>query len=891
MPELPTGTVTFLFSDIEGSTGLMQALGRQFPLLLERHNELLRSCWAKHGGIEVSTEGDAFFVVFDNAARAVAAAVCAQEMISAEPWRDEGAVRVRIGLHTGQGELGADNYVGMDVNRAARIAAAAHGGQVLVSQATAILAARALPTRVRLRDLGMHRLKGLPEDERIYQLVIADISDVFPAIRSLEPRPTNLPAPTTELFGREAELQRVSELLEVARLVTLTGPGGTGKSSLALAVAHSVRDRFPDGVFVTWLASVSDPALVASAIGAPLGVQESGDRPVAETLLEHLRDRKMLLVLDNFEQVMGAVSYVRRILDSAVGLRLIVTSQQVLRLTAEQAFEVAPLPVPDESADLPGLLDNPAVRLFEERVRALRPDFRVSLADARVVAALIARLDGLPLAVELAAARMQVLTPAAFLARLDRGLALLSGGGTDRPLRHQTMRATLDWSYELLNPGARELLARLSVFRGGFTLEAVEAVASVDPALASDAMDDLTALVEHSLVRRSDVAGEPYFTLLETIREYGSERLSATGRADAVAATHAHHFREFAESLRGAVTASDGAARMAQLERDNDNLRAALRWALDHEPPDAALQLVSALWRFWHLRGYLVEAREWSAEALRADGPRSPATYARALIADGSLAYWQADVETAAARYGSALEYARRSADDAVLGEALFNQAFMLSGDGRSQEALALLSEAEGRFVRVGDEDGLGRVAFGRCFATAMLGRVEEAIERADQAIATFRLTDNLYWEGTAYHALGQCFRLSVHPAEAELAYSNALARLARLGDRSGIAVELDMLAVVAAELADPHRSLRLAGAAAAIRDAIGAGQLLAMQFYRDPVELIAGQVPAAEVNDLMAEGASWSVPAAIEYATARTAASASIDASAVTGSSHRLLS
>jgi len=532
---------------------------------------------------------------------------------------------------------------------------------------------------------------------------------------------------------------------------------------------------------------------------------------------------------------------------------------------------VPPLPVPAANSDLAGLRGNPAFRLFEARVRALRPEFRVTGDDAPVIALLIARLDGLPLAIELAAARMQVLTPGAFLARLDRRLALLRGGGSDRPLRHQTLRATLDWSFELLDPDARELLARLSVFRGGFALDAVEAVAAVEPALASDPLDALTALVEHSLVRRSDIAREPYFSMLDTIREYAFERLSDTGRVEAVAAAHGRHVGALATSLGGAVILRDGAAHMARLERENDNLRAALRWALDHGPADAPLELVSALWRFWHLRGYLVEARAWSAEALLAAGPFSEAAHARALIADGSLAYWQGDVETAATRYGSALEHARRAADDSVLGEALFNLAFMLGGD-RPAASLELLAESEARFSVVGDDDGLGRVAFGRCFATAMLGRADEAVGWAEQALDIFRRTDNLYWEGTAHHALGQCYRLSARPAQAEDAYRNALEQLALLEDRSGIAVEFDMLSVVAAELADPRRSLRLAGAAAAIRHAIGAGQLLAIQFYRDPVELVSGQLPEAEVADLMAEGASWSLPAAIAYATQRRA-------------------
>ena len=867
MPELPTGTVTFLFTDIEGSTRLLHSLGPRFPVLLERHNEVLRSCWREHDGLEVATEGDAFFVVFNDAGRALAAAASAQQALAAESWPEGIRVRVRIGIHTGQGVRGGDNYVGLDVHRAARIAAAAHGGQVLTSDATTGLAGRTLPEGTHLRDLGRHRLKDLPEPEHIYQLVISDTSDAFPAIRSLDAQPTNLPTPATPLIGREAEVGRVRELLTTARLVTMTGPGGTGKSSLALAVAHSVRERFPDGVFVSWLASTTDPQLLASAIGAPLGIQESGDRPASETLLEHLRPRSMLVLLDNFEQVTSGAGYLAEMLLAAPGLRLLVTSQTRLRLVEEQAFEVPPLPLPDPGADVGELVDNPGVRLFEARVRALRPDFSVGAAEAPAVAAIIARLDGLPLAIELAAARMRVLTPEAFLARLDRRLALLTGGGADRPTRHQTMRATLDWSYELLQADAQELFARLSIFRGGFNLDGAEAMSAVEPRLAADAIDALTTLVEHSLVRSEHVEGQLHFSLLETIREYAFERLGTSGRADAIAAAHARLFRALAESLGPVVTLSDGAEQMGVLERETDNIRAALRWTLDHEPADAGLRLVAALWRYWHLRGYLVEAREWTAEALQAERPWSGATMARALLADGSLAYWQADTATATARYAQALEQARRTDDHAVLAEVLFDHAFMLTAEGRSDEALELLAESETHFRSVGDNPGLGRVAFGRCFATALLGRIEDAVEWAEQALATFSRTGDLYWEGTAHHALGQCYRLSGRPAQAEESYRSALDLLSRLGDRSGVAVELDMLAVVAAQMGDARRALRLAGAAASIRDAIGAGQLVAIQMYRDPVEIVSGQIPPAEAEELLSEGRSWSVPAAIAYA------------------------
>lgn len=865
MPELPTGTVTFLFSDIEGSTRLLAAAGSAYPGMLGRHQEILRSAWREHRGIEVNTDGDAFFVAFEDAIDAVAAAASAQQLMSSEPWPARHPVRVRIGIHTGRGLLGGDNYVGMDVHRAARIAAAGHGGQILLSDATRRLVERDLPYGSSLRDLGSHRLRDLADPERISQLAVPGLPDEFPAIRSLDARPTNLPAATNPLVGRDDDVEHIRGLLEGYRVVTLTGPGGVGKTSLALAAAETMRDRFPDGVFVTFLAALSDPALLASAIGGPLGVQESGGRAARDVLLEHLRERSILLVLDNFEQLAGEARYLSEMLQAAPGLRLLVTSQTVLRLAAEQVHEVLPLTVPGRSASPAVALESPAVALFESRVRATRPDFQMRDEDVTTVAEIVARLDGLPLAIELAAARMRVLTPKQILARLDQRLALLTGGGADRPARHQTLRAALDWSHELLSGPARELLARLSVFRGGFDFQAVEAIAAIEPRL--DPIDELGVLVEHSLVRSEDVGGELRFTMLEAIREYADERLSETGRLDAVAAAHARTFQELASALGPAVTRTDGWDHLERLEREHDNMRAALRWTLDSGPRDGALNMVAALWRFWHLRGHLAEGRQWAAEALQSDGAASVAAMSGALVADGSIAYWQADLTSATARYVDAVAHARLADDDRVVAEAVFNLSMMLTWEGRTEEALELLAEGDMRIASARDEPGRGRMVFARGYTAALTGRLDEATALAQEAVTIFKDVGDLYWAGTSLHAVGQCLRLGGRALEAEPLYQNALAQLAKLGDRSGVAVELDMLAVVAVELADPIRALRLAGAAAAIRDAIGAGQLLEIQVYRDPVETLRGSLDDAQIADAVAEGRSWSLPAALAYA------------------------
>ncbi|MGH2466567.1 MAG: ATP-binding protein, partial [Candidatus Limnocylindrales bacterium] len=577
-----------MFTDIEGSTRLLRALGPAYSAALERHNEILRSCWRDHAGVEVTTEGDAFFVVFEDPTDAVAAAACAQRGLAAEPWGDD-RVRVRIGIHTGLGVLGADDYIGLDVHRAARIAAAGHGGQVLLSGATRPLVERALPDGTALVDLGQHRLKDLDEPERLAQLNVAGLDAEFGPLRSLDARPTNLLPLERSILGRDRELEAVRAAIRASRLVTLTGAGGTGKSALAVAVAETLRDDFQDGVFVSWLAPIRDPELLAGAIAGPLGVQESGGRTAAELLPAYLSARQILLVLDNFEQLAGAAAYLAELLTASPGLRLLVTSQISLGLRAEQVYEVPPLPVPVHGSSPDDIRSSPSVILFEARVRAVRPSFQVTDEEAGVILDIVERLEGLPLAIELAAARMRMLTPGAILARLDRRLAILTGGGADRPERHQTLRATLDWSFDLLEPDGRKLLARLSVFGGGFDLDAVEAV-------CGPVIDALQTLVEHSLVRAEEFGGEPRFSMLEAIREYAAERLTDGGDETSMRAAHAAAFLEVAETHRPLVLRREGARHLDRLDRDHDNLRAALRWAIDRGDAETALKMAAGLW-------------------------------------------------------------------------------------------------------------------------------------------------------------------------------------------------------------------------------------------------------------------------------------------------------
>ena len=742
MTDLPTGTVTFLFTDIEGSTGLLQALGDRYPAVLDTHAAILRRAVADHGGIEVSTHGDAFFVVFPSPAGAVRAAVAAQRALAAHDWSPDPPVRVRIGVHTGEGILGGDDYVGLDVHRAARIADAGHGGQVLVSDATRGLVQQTLPDGVALRDLGVHRLRGIAEPESLHQLVVEGLPADFPPPRTLDARPSNLPPQLTSFVGREEELAEAEGLLGRARLLTLTGPGGSGKSRLALQAAADLLTRFRDGACFVDLAPVTDPALVPAAVANALGVPEAAGRPILEGVKEHLRHRELLLVVDNFEQVAEAGPVLEELLLAAPGLRALVTSRVVLSLRGEQEYAVPPLAVPDPErlpAGLAALSAVEAVRLFCERAVAASPRFALTEENAPVVAEITARLDGLPLAIELAATRVKVLTPDQILARLKRSLSLLTSGSRTLPERQRTLRAAIAWSYDLLEPLERRLFGRLSVFTGGWTFEAAEEVCDPDE-LGLDALDGLTSLVDKSLVRRSEPPGRPpRFSMLETIREFALEQLEASGDLEPVRERHADHFLRLATEAEPHLTADDQGEWLDRCDTEHANIRAALRWAVDRGQAGRAQAAAGALWRFWHQRGHLAEGRRWLEEVLAMPSGQAPtAERAKALAAAGGIAWWS-DQGASRAPYAEALAIERKLGDPARLAEALYNQAFVVAAEHDLEEAARLFEESLALFRRLGDEPGVARVLGMQVVPDAVAGAWDRVVTRLEEVAAIWR--------------------------------------------------------------------------------------------------------------------------------------------------------
>jgi predicted ATPase/class 3 adenylate cyclase len=868
MPELPTGTVTFLFTDIEGSTRLLQELGEAYRQVQDDHSRLLRGAIAAGGGTPVRTEGDSFFAAFPTATGAVHAAVAAQRALASHPWSHGRPLRVRMGMHTGEGRLGGDDYLGIDVNRAARIAAAGHGGQVLLSEATRMLAADGLPDGVSLRALGPHRLKDLSHPVHLHQLLIEGLPDAFPTLRTLE-APSHLPSEVTSFVGREREIEEITELLASARLVTLTGPGGSGKTRLAQRVAAGVVDRFTHGVFFVDLSPIADPALVPSAVAHVLQVIENPAEQLVETLAGHLHDRQLLLVLDNFEQVAQAGTIPATIVSKSPNVSVLITSRATLKLYGEHEYRVQPLPLPDPVLDsLDALRRNDAVALFADRARAADHDFAITSDNAATVAEICARLDGLPLAIELAASGVRLLAPDAILERLGRRLPMLDGGASNLPERQRTLRGTIEWSHELLREPERRLLARLSVFAGGCTLQAVETVCNPGGELGAGTLDVLGTLFDQSLLRRVEGGrGEPRFLMLETIREFASERLEANEDAERVRRRHAEYLLALAEEAEPRLVAQDQAAWLDRLEREHDNVRAALRWAIDAGESEIGLRTAAAIWRFSQQRGHLSEARRWIEDLLDLPGA-GPAIRFKALSAAGGLAYWQMDSPGAGAHYEQALRIARELGDRHAQMEGLYNISFLSEIAGDYDAAARLLEESNAIAHEIGDREGMAEAESSLGWLYMLTGQYDRSIAAAEASIGAFRELGNRFQIIDALATLGQAYRLRGDHDLARTRYLETLSMLEESGSLPMTSRTLFMLSALEAAQGTHARAMRLWGAASRLQEELGGAPWPeATMKIGDLMGAARAAIGEAAVEGCLAEGRAMSVDEAVAYA------------------------
>jgi len=915
MSVLPTGTVTFLFTDIEGSTRMWEEDETSMREALARHDGILARAADHHGGHVFKTVGDAFCCAFPAASGALEAALSAQRALQAEPWGEGCVIRVRMALHAGAAEERDGDYFGPPVNRVARLLSAGHGGQTLLSHSTHELVDGRLPYDVDLRDMGERRLKDLTLPERVFQLIAPDLPADFPPLNTLDARSNNLPAQPTPLVGRVREVEEICERLRSpeVRLLTLTGPGGTGKTRLGLQAAAEVLDEYEGGAFFVALDAVRDPAFVASAIAQPVGVTEGGERPLVEELEAYLGSKQLLLVLDNFEQVLGAAPLVGELLARCPRLKVLVTSRAALRVYGEHEYPVPPLALPDptrpSTADRLG--DYEAVRLFVERAHASSPGFRLTDENARDVAEICARLDGLPLAVELAAARSKLLSPRSMLNRLDNRLRLLRGGAANLPARQQTLRGAMDWSHGLLGEQDKALFRRLSVFNGGFTLEAADEVCDTG---GLDVLDGVESLLDMSLLRREEGGEDPRFHMLQTIREFALERLHEAEEDEELSARHAEHYLALAEEAEPDLYGPRAASRAEELETEHDNLRAALSWSLAGGHAGSGLRTANALWWFWHLRGHYTEGRRWLKESLArareagVAGSASAAERAMALGRAGFLAVLQTDIVRAGELSREGLALARGSQDDPAAAVPLLTLGYVALFGGDHEKAGALFGEALGVFRRLGNGRDVGWALFG--LGTLERFRGDNAAAKAlyEEALALFEVAGDGDLQAATAFNLGDISMLEGDFGRAKGIFTEALASARKTGGRQAAAVSaanlglialfegdhdrataflhdglalsqdlghrlevvncLEPLAALAGARGEPARAARLWGAAEALREAIGSpispADLGLLEPYLTEARARLGE---AGWRSALAEGQVMTYEAAVSYA------------------------
>jgi predicted ATPase/class 3 adenylate cyclase len=834
--DLPSGTVTFLFTDIEGSTALWERDRRAMASAVARHLALLHAAIAAHGGVHFKTVGDAVQAAFPTAPDALTAALDAQQALLAEDWGEIGPLRVRMALHAGEAEPDQrGDYLSAPLNRLSRLLATGHGGQILLTQTVQQLSRGGLPPGTELRDLGEHRLRDLLDPERVYQLLHPDLPDQFPPLRTLEGHPNNLPRQPTPFLGREQAVAEMIALLrrEDVQLVTLTGPGGTGKTRLALQVAAELLDAFPDGVYFVDLAALSNATLVPETIAQVLNIRADGVGAPLDALVTYVRDKQILLLLDNFEHLLPAAPVVGELLRGCPNLTVLATSRAPLRLRAEREVPVPPLTLPDPTRHEPleRLTQYEAVRLFIDRAMASKPDFRVDNENASAVVGICTRLDGLPLAIELAAARVRMLPAHALLRRLEHRLPLLTSGARDAPQRQRTLRDAIAWSHDLLSNDEQTLFRRLGVFAGGCTLELAEAV--INPEGSLDVFAGLASLVEEGLLRQAtQERDEPRFRMLETIREFALEHLTICGDEYETRGQLAGWFLGQVPELEVAFDTGVPVALIAQLEADYPNLVASLDWLAQAKQADALLRLMGALTDYWYTTGRFREGRDWAERALASAAETRTPARARTLYVAGHLAHRLGEDDTAVARLTAAAALAHELELPQVEAHAMLALGIVEEDRGAYDVAEDHLLAASELYRRVGYEIDqlvatyhLGVVAYGR-------GEVAQARQVWQDVLADAKARDDAVVAAWCLLYLGMQEAEHGVPAAAASALREylALSQISALRHHQGDL--LDTVAVLGTACGLFAIAARLQGAASVVEWHTGRAELPERSVY-----------------------------------------------------------
>jgi predicted ATPase/class 3 adenylate cyclase len=860
MTGLPTGIVTFLMTDIEGSTRLVRDVGPAFPALLDDHFRLLGAAISAHGGTIVSTEGDSVFAVFPSAREAVLAAADGQRALGGHAWPAGATVRVRMGVHAGEAILGGRDYTGLEVHRTARIMAAGHGGQVLVSAAAAALAGDVAREGLTFKDLGAHQLRDMPASESLVQLAGEGLAADFPALRtSAATTPTNLPAPATRFVGRAGDLAAIRAALGETRLLTLTGPGGTGKTRLAIETARASMAAYPDGVWFIALDVIRDPALVFPAVAGVLGLREDPSKTPVALVAEHLAGRRALLVLDNLEQVIAIAPDVAVFLAATTAPTVLGTSREPLSIGGERLFAVPPLAVPDEpgSPTAASLAGNDCVALFVERARAAKADFALTDSNAAAVAAICRRLDGLPLALELAAARVNVLSPEQILGRMDHRLTLLASSRRDLTERQRTLRGAIEWSYDLLTEPERVFFRRFSVFAGGAGFETAQTV--IDPAFeVGDVLDLAAALVDRSLLRSVETPDGNRLVMLETIREYAGDVLqSDPAEFAAVSGRHAAAYLALVERHRNVLTDPTRDVVLERLDRELPNIRTAVNTTLTQADLASALSIVTAAMEFLLARDHHAEGRSMMDRILAT--PRvdayGPLTV-EAILSDSQLANWQTDYEAGRQLAARGLALAETLGEPELIAYAHSAMGWATEATDPAGASSEFRQAVEiGRSVSnpqqlTGTLQGLGLTLMALGDYPSAEQAIDESIALTEQTGDTFTMLFGLTMRGALRSHLG-------NPAGAWRDHQVALETAKGFGSVQGIALSVEVIALDAALAGDHATAATLGAGALRVRDAGGGGPSVASAGFPLPGEIAAEHLPAAEAAALADEGRS----------------------------------